>query len=201
MDAELVGPHVGELPAPGSTHLDPPHRGEHAEHAAGRDHGVELDRSRRLRAEQERHRPGRPGRAGSGNGCGADPARPGSGRVPGRNKLAGVRHVQRLVRPGMVIGVHPGGDRRLRRGQVRELPGRVEQLAAQRPVPTSRLQAPFVRCDASPGTEVSLLGACLVRSELDTVLAPGHRLAASLTATHVLGQLGGRSVLGLANHH
>ena len=30
------------------------------------------------------------GAAGSGAGCGAGPARPGSGRVPGRNRLAGV---------------------------------------------------------------------------------------------------------------
>ena len=89
MHGELVGPHVGELPGPLSAHLDPLYRGEHAEHAAGRDHGVELDRSGRLRAEQAATPAGRP-RAGSGDGCGADPARPGSGRVPGRNRLAGV---------------------------------------------------------------------------------------------------------------
>ena len=84
---ELIGPHVRELPGPLSAQLDPLHRGNHGQHAAGRDHRVELDGSRRLRAEQHRRRPARRLRA-----LAAGPARPGtgSGWVPGRNKLAGV---------------------------------------------------------------------------------------------------------------
>jgi hypothetical protein len=52
---------VGELPGPLRAHLDPLHRGDHAEHAAGGDHRVELDCSRGLRADQHWRRPGRPG--------------------------------------------------------------------------------------------------------------------------------------------
>ena len=54
-------------------------------------------------------------------------------------QAGGRGHVERLVRPGVVVGVHPGGDRRLRRGQVGERPGHIEQLAAQRLVPALHL--------------------------------------------------------------
>lgn len=43
------------------------------------------------------------------------------------------------MRPGVGVGVHPGGDRRLDRGQVGERPGHVQQLAAQRAMPPLHL--------------------------------------------------------------
>ena len=132
---ELIGPHVGELPGPGRAHLDPLDRGDHAEHAAGRDHRVELDGPRRLGAEQH----AAPARRLRALAAGTGAARAGSGWVPGPEQAGGRGHAQRLVRPGVVIGVHPGGDRGLRRGQVGERPGHVEQLAAQRLVPPFHL--------------------------------------------------------------
>ena len=49
-------------------------------------------------------------------------------------------------RPGVVICVHPAADRRLRRGQVSERAGRVEQLAA--PSPSPRRCPPPAHCAA-----------------------------------------------------
>ena len=55
----------------------------------------------------------------------------------GRSEQAGRGgHVQRLVRPVVVVGVHPRVDRRLRRGQVGEGPAVIKQLAAQGLIPT-----------------------------------------------------------------
>ncbi len=55
---------------------------------------------------------------------------------PGMHRLRLRRAVPSAwCRPGVVICVHPAADRRLRRGQVSERAGRVEQLAAPSPAP------------------------------------------------------------------
>jgi len=139
MDAVLVGPHVREPAGALGAHLDPLHPRQHRQQAAGGDHGVELHR---VGADRNDHRRRRPGGRGDRTSfelvwCSARYRRrrrlPGGG-VVGSEQAGGHRHVQRLVRPDRVVRLDPGVDRGLRRGQVRERTGLIQQLAAHGPM-------------------------------------------------------------------
>ncbi len=130
----LVGPDTRPQARALGSQADALHGGDDVELAAGGDHGVELHGSSRRRQQNLRClgvlRPG--GRRRSLNGHDLDRL----GLWVGAEEGGRCGHVQRLVRPRVVVGVHPLADGSLGGRQAGEGPAAVQQFTAQGAVPT-----------------------------------------------------------------
>jgi hypothetical protein len=128
-------------PARLGPHTDPLHRRDDREQAAGCDDGVKLDSTGGRQEYQPAvgpvgfRRRDRFARVRIPRGVRLPCEHQGFGLGVRSKQARGARHVQGLVWPGVVVGVHPGTDRGLRRGQVYERFGAIEELAAQGPMP------------------------------------------------------------------